>query len=281
MGTSVRAWGWVRGKQADSWVCSTAPFPGGGSRALTRCRRRVTAGQRQDCFARRAHRCRGDASTWPGPDSGPRRYANQAPRLKGRDTAATVLDDGPGWLVVATELAAIRLLGCELERELDSGETLRVRIVETEAYDQDDEASHAFGGLTARNASMFGRAGHLYVYTMYGHHCCNIVTGRTGYGQGALIRAVEPLEGEAAMQQRRGGRQGVQLTNGPGKLCQALDITLALNGHPLAQPPLRLVRRPALHADRVASSTRVGITKAASAPRRFLVRDSPYLSKGP
>jgi DNA-3-methyladenine glycosylase len=186
-----------------------------------------------------------------------------------------------GWLEVATELAAVRLLGCELERELDHGEWLRVRIVETEAYDQDDEASHAFGGLTVRNASMFGAAEHLYVYTMHGHHCCNIVTGRAGYGQGALIRAVEPIEGEAAMQRRRGGRRGLQLTNGPGKLCQALEITLALNGHPLTQLPLRLVRRPALPEHSIASSTRVGITKAASAPRRFFVRDSPYLSKAP
>lgn len=128
------------------------------------------------------------------------------------------------WLVIPTELGARRLLGCELARELD-GDVLRVRIVETEAYDQDDEASHAYRGPTPRNATMFGPAGHLYVYTMHGHHCCNVVTGHAGYGQGALIRAVEPLDGEATMRRRRGGRSGLELTNGPGKVCQALGIT--------------------------------------------------------
>lgn len=193
----------------------------------------------------------------------------------------TVPDEDWGWLTVTTELAARRLLGCELERDLDDGERLRVRIVETEAYDQHDEASHAFGGLTPRNAPMFGPAGHLYVYTMHGHHCCNIVTGRVGHGQGALIRAVEPLEGEAIMQRRRGGRHGAQLTNGPGKLCQALDITLALNAHDLTHSPLRVIVRPALPEHHIAVSTRVGITKAAAARRRFLVRDSPYVSRPP
>ena len=156
-----------------------------------------------------------------------------------------------GWLTLPTEAAARRLLGCELERLLD-GEVLRARIVETEAYDQDDEASHAFRGQTVRNATMFGPAGHLYVYRLYGHHCCNVVTGYAGYGQGALIRAVEPLEGADVMQQRRTRDDRrlatPHLTNGPGRLCQALGVT-SLTRRP---PP---GRRPT--SARAATSARV------------------------
>ena len=101
----------------------------------------------------------------------------------------------PDFLESSADEVAKKLLGCELERQLDGG-TIRVRIVETEAYDQDDEASHAFGGKRKRNATMFGPAGNLYVYFTYGmHYCCNIVAGHEGYGAGALIRAVEPVAG--------------------------------------------------------------------------------------
>lgn len=182
------------------------------------------------------------------------------------------------WLVDATEAAARRLLGCELVRVLD-GEVLRARIVETEAYDQDDEASHAFRGPTLRNATMFGPCGHLYVYRLYGHHCCNVVTGPAGYGQGALVRAVEPLEGVAAMRELRGGRADHLLTNGPGRLCQALGITSALDGHDLTQDPLRLIRRPALDDADVVVSTRIGISKAADSLRRFHVRGNAFVSR--
>lgn len=180
------------------------------------------------------------------------------------------------WLDAPTEVAARRLLGCELEHDL-GGEVLRVRIVETEAYDQDDEASHAFRGPTVRNATMFGAAGHLYVYRIHGHHCCNVVTGLAGYGQGALLRAAEPLVGETVMHDRR-GRGGHDLTNGPGKLCQALGITSEFDGHDLARPPLRLIRRPPLADDDIVVSTRIGISKAVDRPRRFHVRGNPYVS---
>ncbi|MEI7057761.1 DNA-3-methyladenine glycosylase [Nocardioides sp. CCNWLW239] len=186
--------------------------------------------------------------------------------------------EGFDWLDAPTELAARRLLGCELEHDLGR-EVLRVRIVETEAYDQDDEASHAFRGPTARNATMFGAAGHLYVYRIHGHHCCNVVTGRAGYGQGALVRAAEPILGEPVMSSRR-GRGGYELTNGPGKVCQALGITSELDGHDLAHPPLRLVRRPPLPDDEIVVSTRIGISRAVDAPRRFHVLGNPYVSKG-
>lgn len=110
----------------------------------------------------------------------------------------------PDFLTQPVDDVARQLLGCELERMI-SNATLRVRIVEVEAYDQDDEASHAYGGQTKRNATMFGEAGHLYVYFTYGmHYCCNIVTGKAGVGSGVLIRAAEPVRGIEIMRQRRG-----------------------------------------------------------------------------
>lgn len=182
------------------------------------------------------------------------------------------------FLDVPVELAARRLLGCELHRELD-GELLRVRIVETEAYDQDDPASHSHRGPTPRNQAMFDTAGHLYVYLSHGiHYCCNVVTGRAGYGSGVLIRAVEPLEGEASMEARR-GRGGYELTNGPGKVGQALSIDLSLTRHDLGLPPVQLIERPAVRPEAIATSVRVGISKAADLPRRFYLRGNPYVSR--
>src|SRR3546814_3047149 len=102
--------------------------------------------------------------------------------------------DDFAWLNIPAEAAARRLLGCELVREIDRQE-VRVCIVETEAYDQADEASHTFRGRTKRNDAMFKSAGHMYVYFTYGmHHCCNVVCGKEGVGSGVLIRAVEPLD---------------------------------------------------------------------------------------
>lgn len=181
------------------------------------------------------------------------------------------------WLDVPVEEAAQRLLGCEVISEV-GGELVRVRIVETEAYSPDDPASHTFRGPTARNAAMFMPAGHAYVYLSHGiHSCLNIVTGRGGDGCGALIRAVEPLEGAAIMSVRRGDREGVELSNGPGKLGQALGIDRGLSGHDLLLPPLRLVRGP--EPRRVVVTTRIGISKAQELPRRFYDADSRYVSR--
>ncbi len=180
------------------------------------------------------------------------------------------------WLDVPVEQAARRLLGCELLREID-GELLRVRIVETEAYDQADPASHTHRGRTPRNAAMFLAAGHAYVYQIHTHHCLNVVTGVEGYGSGVLVRAVEPLDGLEAMAARR-GRAGFQLTNGPGKVCQALGITLALRGHRLDAPPLTLEKRPAITDDQIAVGPRVGISQNADAPRRFALRTNRWVS---
>ncbi|MDB5184642.1 MAG: DNA-3-methyladenine glycosylase [Candidatus Saccharibacteria bacterium] len=180
--------------------------------------------------------------------------------------------DGP------VELAAPRLLGCLLEREID-GQLLRVRIVETEAYHQSDAASHSYKGRTERTKVMFGPAGFLYVYFTYGmHYCCNVVTGPAGEGSAVLIRAVEVIEGEAALEARR-GRSGIAATNGPAKLCQALGIDKALNGHDLRRPPLRLIEQPELPAAEIVQTTRVGISQAKEVPWRFYLRTSKYVSR--
>lgn len=182
------------------------------------------------------------------------------------------------WLNTSAEVAARRLLGCELIREID-GQEIRVRIVETEAYDQTDEASHTFHGRSARNDAMFKRAGHLYVYFTYGmHHCLNVVCGEEGFGSGVLIRAVEPLDGMDIIEKRR-GMTGRNVTNGPGKICAALDIDRHFSGHDLAKPPVRLVQKLTLPDGDVTIGTRIGISKAVHELRRFYITGNPYVSK--
>jgi DNA-3-methyladenine glycosylase len=166
-------------------------------------------------------------------------------------------------------LVAPRLLGCLLEREVD-GQRLQVRIVETEAYDQSDVASHSYKGMTPRTQVMFGPPGHLYVYFTYGmHYCCNVVTGPPGHGAAVLLRAVEPLVGAEVM----------AATNGPAKLCRVLGIDRSLNGHSLASPPLRLVEQPALPPASIVQTTRIGISRGKAVPWRFYVRGSRYISR--
>lgn len=185
----------------------------------------------------------------------------------------------PEVLNVPVEEAARRLLGAVIERTVDGG-VLRARIVEVEAYDQTDPASHTFRGQSSRNASMFKAAGYAYVYFIYGmHYCLNIVAGPAEFGAGVLIRAVEPLEGEAVMVQNRRGRTGIELTNGPSKLCEALAIDRSLDGHDISIPPLRVLLAPPLADEQVVITQRIGITKAVDWPRRFYLRDSPYVSK--
>jgi DNA-3-methyladenine glycosylase len=174
---------------------------------------------------------------------------------------------------------ASRLLGCVLERELD-GKILRVRIVEAEAYDETDAASHSYRGRTPRTDVMFGPPGHLYVYFTYGmHYCMNIVCGPEGTGSAVLVRAVEPLDGKEHMAQNRHGRSGVELTNGPAKLCQALRVDKTWNGHDLARVPFRLVMNPPLAQTDIVQTTRVGISKAVDVPWRFYERGNPYVSR--
>ncbi len=182
-------------------------------------------------------------------------------------------------LLAPAEEVAPRLLGCYLIRELE-GQTMAAKIVETEAYAQDDVASHSYRGQTPRTRVMFGPPGHLYVYFTYGmHYCCNIVTGREGHGAAVLLRALEPLEGEETMSQNRHGLSGQQLTNGPAKLCQAFGIDKTQNGHDLHQPPLQLIVQPPLLQTDIVQSTRVGISRGQDVPWRFYIRGNPYVSK--
>lgn len=212
----------------------------------------------------------------------------------------------PDFLENPSDVAAPLLLGCTLTRTITlNGEKhkLVARIVETEAYDQDDPASHAFGGPSDRNAAMFGPAGHLYVYVSYGmHHCCNVVCGPEGFGSGCLVRAVEPLEGVEVMRElREAGRAGKaltgragkeqaersrkhplklrDLTNGPGKVCAALGIDKALYEHDLTVEPLVLDFAPLLPGEMIGSSPRVGISKNVDAPRRFFIEGNEFVSR--
>ena len=196
----------------------------------------------------------------------------------------------PDFLENPSDVAAPLLLGCTLTRTLTlNGEKhkLVARIVETEAYDQDDPASHAFGGPSDRNAAMFGPAGHLYVYVSYGmHHCCNVVCGPEGFGSGCLVRAVEPLEGVEVMRELREAGRAYKhplklrdLTNGPGKVCAALGIDKELYGHDLTVEPLVLDFAPLLAGETIGRSPRVGISKNADAQKRFFIEGNAFVSR--
>ena len=151
-------------------------------------------------------------------------------------------------------------------------------IVETEAYDQADAASHTHGGPTARNAAMFGPSGHAYVYRSYGiHWCLNVTCRPAGHGAGVLIRALEPRAGIAQMQARRGVADERLLCSGPGRLGQALGITMAHYGLPLARPPFFVAAPDA--AVQAVVGPRIGISKAVDAPWRFGLAGSRFLSK--
>lgn len=190
----------------------------------------------------------------------------------------------PQFLDQDADIVARALLGCRIVRILgDEGtaERIVVRIVETEAYDQFDPASHTFHGRSERNRAMFGPAGHAYIYFTYGmHYCLNITAAAEGFGAGVLIRAVEPVEGVEIIERRR-GRTGVDCTNGPAKLCKALDIDKALYGHDLRLPPLMLEQSSLRPGEHVAATARIGISKAAELRRRFIITGNPYLSHGP
>jgi DNA-3-methyladenine glycosylase len=152
-------------------------------------------------------------------------------------------------------------------------------LVEVEAYARDDPASHTYRGRTPRNAAMFGPPGHAYVYRSYGiHHCLNFVCGDDGDGAAVLIRALEPLHGLETMRERRGVDDPRLLCAGPGRLCEALAVTLVHDGLPLDEPPFLLLPRAA--EPEVVATTRVGITRAAELPWRYAARGSRFLSRG-
>jgi DNA-3-methyladenine glycosylase len=151
-------------------------------------------------------------------------------------------------------------------------------IVETEAYDAHDPASHSFAGPTPRNAVMFGPVGHAYVYRSYGlHWCLNFVCADGQPGAAVLLRALEPQLGLERMRARRAGLADRLLCSGPGRLAAALGIDVAVNGAPLDSPPF--VLQPRDHEPQIIASGRIGITKAAATPWRFCLAGSSYLSK--
>jgi DNA-3-methyladenine glycosylase len=166
------------------------------------------------------------------------------------------------------------LIGCTVAHGDTAG-----TIVETESYHADDEACHAFGGLTARNEVLFGPPAHVYVYLSYGiHSLLNFVAEPEGEAAAVLIRALEPAAGIELMCARRGVEEVEELCSGPGKLTQALGIGLDLNGVPLAGGPIE-VHGPEGPAREVVTAPRVGITKATELPWRFCAAGSRFVSR--
>jgi DNA-3-methyladenine glycosylase len=151
-------------------------------------------------------------------------------------------------------------------------------IVEVEAYDHEDPASHGFRGETARNRSMFGPPGHAYVYRSYGiHWCLNFVCEEEGVAAAVLVRALEPTHGLEEMRVRRGLDEARLLCSGPGRLCQALGVTKEHDGARLDRPPFRLLA--GTHDVEVLSGPRVGITRAADLPWRYGLAGTGFVSR--
>ena len=182
-----------------------------------------------------------------------------------------------------TRDAAQKLLGQLLVRTLPTGEVLSGTIVETEAYLSDDPACHAYRGQTPRNEAMFGPPGHAYVYFTYGlHMMLNLVCAPLGTAEAVLIRALEPVEGIDAMRLNRGNlAETRQLTNGPGKLAQALALTrLMHNGLDITHLGSELYVFPqVVPTFETVAATRIGISQGVDFPWRYYIRGNAYVSR--
>lgn len=177
--------------------------------------------------------------------------------------------------------AAGRLIGCDLERNYE-GKLLKGRIVETEAYDQSDIASHSFKGITPRNSVMFEAGGIAYVYFTYGmHYCMNVVVGRKSIGAAVLIRAIEPLDGLEVMRSLRNTMKISNLCSGPAKLTQAMGINRLLNGHDLDLQPLRLILNDPIPEQSIVWGKRIGIKEEPGSELEWRagLKGSKYLSR--
>jgi DNA-3-methyladenine glycosylase len=183
---------------------------------------------------------------------------------------------GPDFYARAVHDVARDLIGCTLLVGGCGGV-----IVETESYERDDPACHAYVGLTARTATLFGPPGRAYVYLSYGiHSLLNAVAEPDGQAAAVLIRALQPTVGVEAMHARRGPRPDRDLCSGPGKLTEALGVGLELNGARLDKPPFAVLPRQDEWCDvDVVAGPRIGITKAIERPWRFCAAGSPYVSR--
>jgi DNA-3-methyladenine glycosylase len=181
-----------------------------------------------------------------------------------------------GFFARSVHEVAQDLLGCTLLFRGCGGV-----IVETESYDRDDPACHAYGGRTPRNEVLFGPPGRAYVYLSYGiHSLLNAVAEPDGRAAAVLLRALEPTEGLAAMRARRGERADHDLCSGPGKLTEALGIGLEMNGADLGAEPFRVLPRTRQwSAAEIVAGPRIGITKATEHPWRFCAVGSPFVSR--
>jgi len=175
----------------------------------------------------------------------------------------------------SVHLVARELIGCRLFCAGCGG-----TIVETESYERDDPACHAYGGPTKRNAPLFGPSGRAYVYLSYGiHSLFNVVAEPEGNAAAVLIRALEPTADLDAMQARRGQRPEIDLCSGPGKLTEALGIGLDSDGANLSADPFLLLPPEPEWCGKVVTSPRVGITKAVELPWRFSLAGNSYVSR--
>jgi DNA-3-methyladenine glycosylase len=183
---------------------------------------------------------------------------------------------GADFFARSVHLVARELIGCTLLYEGRGGV-----IVETESYDRDDPACHAFNGRTERNEPLFGPPGRAYVYLSYGmHSLLNAVAEPRGAAAAVLIRALEPTAGLEEMRARRPGRGDRELCSGPGKLTEALGVSLADNRADLASPPFAILPREGCRRDvEVTAGPRIGISRGVELPWRFCAADSRHLSQ--